>query len=83
MLYAVAGMALKRKNRSEKELERVNGTRMQLEMQIHTLEEANLNAETMLAMKKGSEALKVIHGNMCAIFIPLAYITAHVHLQER
>lgn len=57
-------MALKRKNRSEKELERVNGTRMQLEMQIHTLEEANLNAETMLAMKKGSDALKVIHGNM-------------------
>ncbi|KAF8915939.1 Snf7-domain-containing protein [Mucidula mucida] len=61
---AVATMALKRKNRSEKELERVNGTRMQLEMQIHTLEEANLNAETMLAMKKGSDALKVIHGNM-------------------
>ncbi|KIY73709.1 vacuolar-sorting protein SNF7 [Cylindrobasidium torrendii FP15055 ss-10] len=60
----VAGQALKRKNRSEKELERINGTRMQLEMQIHTLEEANLNAETMMAMKKGSDALKVIHGNM-------------------
>lgn len=61
----MAGQALKRKNRSEKELERINGTRMQLEMQIHTLEEANLNAETMMAMKKGSDALKVIHGNMC------------------
>lgn len=35
-------------------------------MQVNTLESANLNAETLAAMKKGSDALKVIHGNMNA-----------------
>ena len=49
---------------NETELDRLAGTRMQLEMQVNTLESANLNAETMQAMKKASEALKVIHGNM-------------------
>ncbi|KAF9462594.1 Snf7-domain-containing protein [Collybia nuda] len=33
-------------------------------MQVNTLESANLNAETMAAMKKASDALKVIHGNL-------------------
>lgn len=61
---AVATAALKRKKMNETELDRLAGTRMQLEMQVNTLESANLNAETMAAMKKASEALKVIHGNM-------------------
>jgi len=52
---------------AEGELERLGGTRMQLEAQVNTLESANLNAETLAAMKKGSEALKVIHGGMCAL----------------
>lgn len=55
--------ALKRKKMNETELDRLAGTRMQLEMQVNTLESANLNAETMAAMKKASDALKVIHGN--------------------
>lgn len=38
-------------------------------MQVNTLESANLNAETMLAMKKASDALNVIHGNMYAPLI--------------
>lgn len=42
---------------------------MQLEMQVNTLESANLNAETMQAMKKASDALNVIHGNMYAPFL--------------
>ncbi len=45
-------------------MDRLQGTRLQLEMQVNTLESANLNAETMAAMKKASDALKVIHGKM-------------------
>ncbi|PPQ79538.1 hypothetical protein CVT25_003419 [Psilocybe cyanescens] len=61
---AVALAALKRKKVTEGELDRLAGTRLQLEMQVNTLESANLNAETMAAMKKASDALKVIHGNL-------------------
>jgi len=61
---AAATAALRRKKASEAELDRMAGTRLQLEMQVNTLESANLNAETMLAMKKASDALNVIHGNM-------------------
>jgi charged multivesicular body protein 4A/B len=45
-------------------MSRLAGTRLQLEMQVNTLESANLNAETMAAMKKASEALGHIHGNL-------------------
>jgi charged multivesicular body protein 4 len=61
---AVATAALRRKKASEAELDRLAGTRLQLEMQVNTLESANLNAETMAAMKKASEALGHIHGNL-------------------
>jgi len=61
---AVATAALRRKKASEAELDRMAGTRLQLEMQVNTLESANLNAETMAAMKKASEALSHIHGNL-------------------
>ena len=37
-------------------------------MQINTLESANFNQETMAAMKKGADALKVIHGNVYVLF---------------
>jgi len=59
-----ATAALRRKKASEQELDRLSGTRLQLEMQVNTLESANLNAETMAAMKKASEALGHIHGNL-------------------
>jgi charged multivesicular body protein 4 len=62
---AAATQALRRKKMAETELDKLAGTRLQLEMQVNTLESANLNAETMAAMKKGSEALKVIHKGMC------------------
>lgn len=61
---AVATAALKRRKVTEQELDRLAGSRLQLEMQVNTLESANLNAETMAAMKKASDALKVIHGNL-------------------
>ncbi|KAI0701163.1 vacuolar-sorting protein SNF7 [Cytidiella melzeri] len=61
---AVATVALKAKKAKEIEMERLQGTRFQLEMQINTLESASFNAETMAAMKKASSALKDIHGKL-------------------
>ncbi|EIW82363.1 vacuolar-sorting protein SNF7 [Coniophora puteana RWD-64-598 SS2] len=60
----LATQALRRKKAHETEIDRLAGTRLQLEMQINTLESANLNAETMAAMKKASDALGVIHRGM-------------------
>jgi charged multivesicular body protein 4A/B len=71
MTCIVATAALRRKKAMETEMDRLGGTRLQLEMQVSTLESANLNAETMAAMKKAADALKVIHGNMC-VFIPIS-----------
>lgn len=67
---AAATAALKRKKATEQELERLQGTRFQLEMQVNTLESASFNAETMAAMKKAATALKDIHGTLC-VLIPL------------
>ncbi|KIP07697.1 hypothetical protein PHLGIDRAFT_70544 [Phlebiopsis gigantea 11061_1 CR5-6] len=61
---AAATAALKRKKATEQELERLQGTRFQLEMQVNTLESASFNAETMAAMKKAATALKDIHGTL-------------------
>ncbi|KAG8218707.1 Snf7-domain-containing protein [Butyriboletus roseoflavus] len=61
---AAATQALRRKKQSEAEMERLNGQRLQLELQINTLESANLNLETMQAMKKASDVLGQIHGHM-------------------
>lgn len=71
-ILIAAKAALQRKKTSEADLDRLAGTRLQLEMQVNTLESANLNAETMGAMKKASEAMKVIHGNMYVL-------TSHLH----
>jgi charged multivesicular body protein 4A/B len=60
----VATAALRRKKLLETDLDRLGGTRMQLEMQVNTLESANLNAETMKVMANASRALKEIHGNL-------------------
>ncbi|KAH9948352.1 Snf7-domain-containing protein [Amylocystis lapponica] len=59
-----ATAALRRKKATEQELERLQGTRFQLEMQINTLESASFNAETMAAMKQAAGALKDIHGSL-------------------
>lgn len=56
--------ALRQKQAYEAELSRIAGTRLTLEAQVNAIETANLNAETMVAMKKGAEALKGIHGSL-------------------
>jgi len=60
----VATAALKRRKMNEVELNRLGESRLHLEMQVNTLESANMNAETLAAMKKASDALKVIHGRV-------------------
>ena len=63
--------ALKRKKMLENELEKLQGTKFQLEMNVNTLESAKINQETMVAMKKASDALKEIHGNLCVLTLRL------------
>lgn len=60
----VAIAALKRKKVLENELEKLQGTKFQLEMHANTLESANLNRSTMIAMKTAADALKKIHGDL-------------------
>ncbi|TIA68416.1 hypothetical protein E3P92_04042 [Wallemia ichthyophaga] len=60
----LATAALRQKKAFEGELDRIAGTRLTLESQVNALESANMNLETINAMKKGSDALKSIHGNL-------------------
>lgn len=58
---AVAAAALRRKRTYEQQRDQLAGTRLTLEAQANAIESANMNAETMLAMKRGAAALKDIH----------------------
>ena len=60
----VALMALKRKKMYESQREHTRGARFNLETQILTIENANINLETLNAMKVGSSTMKNIHGEM-------------------
>jgi charged multivesicular body protein 4A/B len=57
-------MALKRKKVYEEQVSRIMGSRMTLETQVMAIENANVNLETMNAMRAGAEAMKHIHGNL-------------------
>ncbi|WFD07488.1 ESCRT-III subunit protein snf7 [Malassezia vespertilionis] len=59
-----AQAALRQKKMYETELDRLAGNRMTLETQVNTIENANMNLETMRAMQRGSAALQAIHKNM-------------------
>ncbi|KAI0677067.1 Snf7-domain-containing protein [Trametes maxima] len=61
---AAATNALRRKKVTEQELEKLQNTRFQLEMQVNTLESASFNVENMAAMKKAATAMKDIHGKL-------------------
>jgi len=60
----VATNALRQKKMHESELEKIAGTRVTLETQVNAIENANMNMETMNAMKRGKDILKGIHGNL-------------------
>jgi len=60
----VAKAALRRKKALEADLERLAGQKFTLEAQVNALEGANLNQETLEAMKTGAAVLEQIHGKM-------------------
>jgi hypothetical protein len=60
----VARNALKRKKQHEHSLEQTNGQISMLEQQIYSIESANINQETLVAMKNAGKAMKEIHGKM-------------------
>ncbi|KAJ5679087.1 Vacuolar-sorting protein snf7 [Penicillium macrosclerotiorum] len=59
-----AKAALRRKHQHEKNLEQTSAQIVQLEQNIYSIEAANINNETLEAMKKASEAMKQIHGGL-------------------
>jgi charged multivesicular body protein 4 len=64
VLVSVATAALRRKKMHEADLEKLAGMRLQLEVQVNTLESANINANTLEVMRKGANALKGIHDGL-------------------
>jgi charged multivesicular body protein 4 len=57
-------MALKRKKAYEDQVNKISGSRLTLETQVMAIENANVNLETMNAMKAGADAMKQIHGKL-------------------
>ncbi|KAF2841997.1 Snf7-domain-containing protein [Patellaria atrata CBS 101060] len=60
----VAKAALRRKKQFEHSLEQTSGQIMTLEREIYSIESANINKETLDAMKNASKAMKEIHGGL-------------------
>ncbi|GAA6004030.1 uncharacterized protein JCM10292_005845 [Rhodotorula paludigena] len=60
----VAKQALRQKKLYEQELESIAGRKMTLTTQVNAIESANMNKETLEAMKQGAEVLKGIHGKL-------------------
>jgi len=58
----------------EADLDKLSGMRLQLEVQINTLESANINANTLDVMRRGATALKEIHNGL--------YVPPSLHLPE-
>lgn len=61
---SAALMAVKRKHMYEAQREHSRGARFNLETQMLAIENANLNMETIKAMKAGSQTMKSIHGQL-------------------
>lgn len=51
----------------EGQVEKIMGSRMTIEQQVMAIENANVNLETMNAMRSGADAMKAIHGNLLII----------------
>ncbi|KAK4699667.1 charged multivesicular body protein 4A/B, partial [Phenoliferia sp. Uapishka_3] len=60
----VALQALRQKKVYENELDSIAGRKLTLETQVNAIESANMNKETLSAIKKGSDVLKSIHGSL-------------------
>jgi charged multivesicular body protein 4A/B len=64
MKSTAAKAALRRKKQFEHAHEQTQGQIMTLEREIHSIETANINKETLEAMKNASKAMKEIHGGL-------------------
>ena len=64
----------------EADLEKLAGMRLQLEVQVNTLESANINANTLEVMRKGANALKGIHDGLCVSPPHHHHINNNLHL---
>ena len=60
----MARTALKRKKLNEQSLETCQAQINTLEQQVHSIEAATLNYETLRVMKDSGKAMKSIHGGM-------------------
>jgi hypothetical protein len=54
----------------EADLDKLAGMRLQLEVQVNTLESANINANTLDVMRRGASALKDIHNGLYVLLPP-------------
>jgi len=59
-----AKAALRRKKAHERSLEQTTAQIGQVEQQIYSIEAANINQETLNAMKNAGNAMKQIHGGL-------------------
>jgi len=64
----------------EADLDKLSGMRLQLEVQINTLESANINANTLDVMRRGANALKDIHNGL---YVPPSLSTEFRHITDR
>ena len=70
LTFVAALAALQRKKILEKDLDKWTNTRNTIEQEVFALENANINLETMKAMKAGADAMKGILG---PLYLPQAF----------
>ena len=63
-ISVAAKAALRRKKQHEHSLEQTTAQIATIEQQIYSIEAANINQETLLAMQKAGQAMKKIHGGL-------------------
>jgi len=76
---SAATAALRRKKMHEGDLDKLAGMRLQLEVQVNTLESANMNANTLDTMRRGANALRDIHNGLCVHLHTLALLVILTH----
>ena len=64
MWWIVAKAALRRKKAFEHQLEQTQAQMLTVEREISSIETANINKETLDAMKNAQQAMKKIHGGL-------------------
>lgn len=85
MMTAAAKAALRKKKQLEGTLEQTSAQIMNLEGQISSIETANINKETLDALKNASTALKGIHGGMtidkvdATMYVSVERVTWHTY----